>query len=101
HDHQRVGREIVNERRRRLTGQAPGEMARIILDALAEAELGEHLEIEARALLDALRLHQPAGVLEELDALAQLRLDRFDGTQRRLARRDVVARWIDRETRHR
>jgi hypothetical protein len=44
----------------------------------------EHLEVEAGALLDALRLDQLVG-LEELDALAQLDLDRLD----RLA-----ARWL-------
>ena len=75
-------------------------MARIVLDALAEAHLVQHLEVEARALLDALRLHQLAVLLEELDALAQLLLDRLDRAQRRRARRHVVARRIDRVARH-
>src|SRR5260221_12359467 len=72
-------------------------MARIILDAFAEAELRQHLQIETRALLDALRLDEAAGILEELDALTQLLLDGVDGTQRRLPGRDVMARGIDPE----
>src|SRR3954470_14020403 len=99
-DHQRVGREIVDERRRRLARQTAGEVARVVLDALAEAKLGEHFQIESRALLDPLRLHQAPGVLEELDALAQLRLDRLDGAQRRLARRHVMAGRVHGEARH-
>ena len=75
-------------------------MARIVLNALAEAELREHLQVEARALLDALCLDQPAGVLEELDPLAQLELDRLDRAQGCLARRHVVARRIHGEARH-
>src|SRR4051812_21434855 len=93
-DHERIGRQVVDQRGRRLARLAAGQVARIVLDALAEAELGEHLQVEARALLDALRLDQPPGLLEEVDAAAQLRLDRLDGAQRGLARRDVVARGI-------
>jgi hypothetical protein len=66
-------------------------MARVVLDPLAEAQLGEHLEVEAGALLDALGLDQPAGLLEELDAFSQLRLDGLDRAQRGLARGHVVA----------
>src|SRR5207247_6370695 len=77
------------------------QVPRVVLDALAEAELGQHFEVEARALLDALRLDQPACFLEELDAAAQLQLDRLDRAQGGLPRRDVVARRIHREARHR
>ena len=66
-------------------------MARVVLDALAEAELVEHLEVEAGALLDALRLDQLLFLVEELDALAQFRLDRLDGLEHRRPRRHVVA----------
>jgi hypothetical protein len=47
-------------------------VARVVLDALAEAQLVEHLEVEAGALLDALGLDQLAGLLEDLDAPAAL-----------------------------
>jgi hypothetical protein len=46
-------------------------VARVVLDALAEAQLVEHLEVEAGALLDALASTSFCW-LEELDALAQL-----------------------------
>ncbi len=75
-------------------------MPRIVLDPLAEAQLGEHLEVEAGALLDTLRLDQAPGLLEEVDALAQLRLDRLDSAKRSFARRYVVARRVDGEPRH-
>ncbi len=67
---------------------------------LQKPELGEHLQIEARALLDALGLQQLALLLEELDAFAQFRLDRLDRAQGRAARSDVVARGIDGVARH-
>src|SRR5207247_8436432 len=94
-DHQRVVRQIIDQGGWRLARLAPREVARVVLDALAEAKLRQHLEVEARALLDALRLDQAARLLEELDAAAQLRLDRLDGAQRGLARRHVVAGRIN------
>jgi hypothetical protein len=39
-------------------------VARVVLDALAEAQLVEHLQVEAGALLDALGLDQLAGLLK-------------------------------------
>src|SRR5205085_5131633 len=100
-DHQRVGRQVIDERRRRLAGLPAGKMARVVFDALAEAELREHLQVEARALLDALRLHQAPGALEELGAPAPLRLARLDGAPRRVAPPPVVARRVDPERRPR
>jgi hypothetical protein len=47
-------------------------VARVVLDALAEAELIDHLQVEARALLDALRLDQLLAFRAILEALAQL-----------------------------
>ena len=63
-------------------------MPRVVLDALAEAHLVQHLEIEARALLDALRLDQLASASENHSIRsAQLDLDRLDRAQRLVARR--------------
>ena len=98
-DHERVVRQVVDEGRRRLSRRAPGEMPRVVLDPLAEAHLGQHFQVEARALLDALRFERLSLLLEPVDPLAQLLLDRLDRAQRRRARRDVVARRIDREAR--
>ena len=39
-------------------GLRPVEMARVVLDAVAEAHLLHHLEVVHRALLEALRLEQ-------------------------------------------
>ena len=98
-DHQRALRHVVDERRRRFACEAPRQMARVVLDALAEPQLVEHLEIEARALFDALCLDELVLLLKLLDAFAHLDLDGLDRLQRRAARRDVVARRVHREAR--
>ncbi len=100
-DHQRVLRQVVDQGRRRLARLAAREVARVVLDAFAETELDQHLEVEARALLDPLRLDQAPGLLEEVDAAAQLGLDRLHRAQRGFAWRDVVAGRIDGKARHR
>ncbi len=99
-DHQRVARQIIEQRRRRLAGCAPREVTRVVLDALAEAHLVQHLEIEPRALLDALAFDELVVLLKPLDALRKLRLDRVDRPQRGRARRHVMARRIDRVAPH-
>ena len=60
HHHQQVVREVVEERVGRLAGAAAVEPARVVLDAVAEAHLLEHLEVVERALLEPLRLEQLA-----------------------------------------
>src|SRR5205807_9310485 len=59
-----------------------------------------YLQVEARALLDALGLKELARLLEVIDPPGELDLDRFDRAQGRRPRRHVVARRIDREARH-
>jgi len=78
-DHQRVLRQVVDQRRRRLARLAPRKMPRVVLDALAEAQLGHHFEIETGALLQPLRLDQLAVGVIPLQAIAQLNLDLLDG----------------------
>src|SRR3954452_25213263 len=46
--------------RRRLAGQAPGQEAAVILDAVTGAGGGDHLQVEVGALLQPLRLEQLA-----------------------------------------
>ena len=75
-------------------------MPRIIFDALAEAQLLQHLQIEARALLQPLRFHQLVFLVEEIEPLAQFSLDGLDGAQHGLARRHVVARRVHRKARN-
>ena len=58
--HQHVLRQVVEQRRRRLAGLAAGEVARVVLDAVAVAGLAQHLEVEHGALVEPLRLEQLA-----------------------------------------
>src|SRR6476660_4869358 len=72
-------------------------MARIVLDALAEADLQHHLDVEARALFDTLRLDQLHLPYERLLLLRQLDLDLLDRLQHLVPTRYVVARRKDGE----
>jgi hypothetical protein len=63
------------------------------------AHLLQHLEVEARALLEPLRLHQLAGLHQLVEPRAQLVLDGGDGVDHALARRHVMAARVDREAR--
>ena len=56
-------------------GLPPGEVARIVLDAGAGAGRLHHLQVEEGALLEPLRLQQPAGVVQLVEPLLQLVLD--------------------------
>src|SRR5438132_370489 len=53
--HQRIVRDIFEQRRRRLAGPAAGEIARIVLDAGAASRGLQHFQIEGGALLQPLR----------------------------------------------
>ena len=80
---------------------APGQVARIILDARAVANFDHHLDIEARALFQALGFDELAGARVGLiESLDQFDFDRFDGIQHGLTRGDVVRFGIDRQARH-
>ena len=98
-EHQRRRRQVVDERRRRLARLAARQVARVVLDALAVADLGHHLEVEARPLLDALRLDQLHLADEEVLLLVQLDLDLVDRGEHLLPPRHVVRRGEHREAR--
>ncbi len=93
----RVGREVVEQRRRRLARCAAGEVPRVVLDPVAVANLADHLEVEHRALVQALGLEQLAPGLERRPSLRQFRLDRGDRPSGVLARRDEVRLGVDRQ----
>ena len=97
HHQEEVAREIVDERRRRLPGAAPGEVPRVVFDAVAVAELLDHLQVEHRALVEALRLEEAARRRQLGEALLELDLDRVDRSIERLTRRRVERPRIDRE----
>ena len=96
-DHQRAWREVIDEGGRWFPGRTSRQMPRIILDAFAETHLLEHLEIEARALLDTLSLDEFALAVEVVDAPSQFHLDRVNRPQRGRAGGHVVARGVYRE----
>ena len=74
-DEQPVGREVVEQGPRPRARLAPGEVARVVLDAGAVAELAQHLEVERRALAQPGRLERPALRLELADPHLHLGLD--------------------------
>src|SRR5213076_593610 len=74
-----VLREVVEEAVRAGAGRAAVEDARVVLDAVAEAELAQHLHVELRALAQAVGLQQLALGLELGAALVELAADLGDG----------------------
>ena len=64
---------VVEQGRRRLARRPAREVTRVVLDALAVAELGEHLEIEEGALRQPLRLEELLLALELGEPLVELR----------------------------
>ncbi|KAF1858232.1 hypothetical protein Lal_00014732 [Lupinus albus] len=99
HEHQRVLRQVVDQRGRRFARHRAGQVARVVLDAFREADFGQHLEVEARALFEALFFQQLALLAEFFQAVAQLGLDRVDGAQHGRARRHVVRAGVHGEAR--
>jgi hypothetical protein len=67
-EHQRVLGQVVHQRRRRVAGPGARQVARVVLDALAVAHLLQHLQVEAGALFQALRLHQLAALHQLIEA---------------------------------
>src|SRR5205823_8728097 len=77
-------------------GRAAVEVARIVLDAVAVADLAHHLEVVARPLLQALRFEKLVAGAEPLQALVEFFEDALDPALHRLPARDEGAGRIDR-----
>ncbi len=92
---QEVGRKEIDDGGRTRTGRTLGDVARVILDAGAEAHLLHHLQIVFRAHLDALGLEQLAFLLEPRDAIAQFLADGEDGAFKFLGRGDELFSGIN------
>ena len=75
-DDEEVLGEVVEQRVRRLARRAPVDVPRVVLDAVAEADLLHHLEVERRAHAQPLRLEQLALPLELGEPLGEFDLDR-------------------------
>ena len=71
---------VVEEGVGRLAGGAAVEPAGVVLDAVAETHLLEHLQIVEGALLEPLGLEQLALAPQRVEALLQLDPDPLDGT---------------------
>ena len=87
--------EIVQERERTLTRRTAIHPTRVVLDARAHTRLLEHLEIMARALLDALRLQEHVALLEPADTLLHLLFNADHGALQAIRGRHIVVRRID------
>ena len=96
-EQQKILGEVIQQRAGLAAGRAARHDARIILDALAHADLAEHLDVVARALLDALRLKQLSVFLKITDAVLHFRLDLPQRALHFLARHDVVRGRVDRD----
>ncbi len=74
-DEQVVVGEVVEQGERRLAGDSAVDVHRVVLDAVAVADLAHHLEVVLRAHPQPLRLEQLVVLLEPLQPLLQLDLD--------------------------
>jgi hypothetical protein len=95
-DDQRVLRQVVEQRRRRLAGAATGQVAGVVLDAVAVADFANHLQVEHRPLVQPLRLEQTPVGFELAAPLGQFGLDRLDGAPGALARGHEMRLRVDR-----
>src|SRR5690606_40448551 len=100
-EEQRVVGQVVKQAGRRLTGATAGQIPRVVLDAGAVTDLHDHFHVEARALLEALRLDELVRLAQTLELNREVGANLLDGAQQRIARRDVVRLRIDRDARHR
>ena len=89
-DGEEVLGEIVQQGRRRRAGRAAVDVARVVLDAGAETNLLNHLQVVFGAHAQALGLQQLAAVLQVLQPLRQLRLDVLHGAGHALRAGHVV-----------
>ena len=73
--HDKIIREVIDQRVRRLPRRKPCQMPGIVLDPGTESRLFEHFYIKVRPLRDALRFQELVLTLEFLHALVQFFLD--------------------------
>ena len=98
-EEEEVAGEVVEEGGWGLAGEAAGEVAGVVFDAVAVADGLDHLEVEAGALVDALGLDEAAFFFELRFPLAELGEDGVDGGGFALGLDDVVGLGVDGEAR--
>ena len=94
-DEQPVRREVVEQRPRPAARLAARQVARVVLDAGAVAELAHHLEVERGPLTESGALERSTLRLEAGDPFLHLGLDVDDRFLELVLRRDVVRRRVD------
>ena len=96
-EHQKILGEIVDQRIRRFAGLSAVKVARIVLDAAAEADLLHHFDVVQHARTDALGLQRTVGVEEHLFLHLHVRFDLFERLLHLLVSGRVVRRRKDRD----
>jgi hypothetical protein len=94
-DDQRVLGQVLDQHGRRLARSPSGEVARVVLDPVAVAQLAEHLHVEQRALLQPLGFQQAIAAAQERQPLTQLLLHGLQRAVELLGGRHVVAGRVD------
>src|SRR5215211_328959 len=89
--------EVVEERVGRRASRTPVEVARVVLDARAEAELAHHLQVVLRALAQPVSLEDLALSLKLGKASLKLGLDVLEGEGQPVLVCDEVGSRIDRK----
>ena len=97
--HKCIVRNVIKQGRRRITGRTPGQIARVVLNARAVAQLLHHLKIVLGALLQSLSFYQKILFAVVFKALFQLFFDAFNGIQNFLSWRHVVGFRVHSDTR--
>ena len=95
HEQQEVVGEVVQQRKGRAARLPAGEHPGVVLNALAEANLLEHLHVVAGALLNALGLDELALAFKVVHPLLHLPLDVPEGLVHLLLGHDVVGGRVD------
>ncbi len=94
-DDEEVLREVVDQRVRLRAGLAALDVAGVVLDPIAEADLAHHLEVVFGTHPQSLGLEQLVLAREHLKPVAELGLDLDDGPLHVLARSHVVGARVD------
>ena len=87
--------EVVEQRWRRFAGKTAGEVARVVLDAVAVTDGLDHLEVETGSLVNALRLDETALRLELLFPPFHLGDDGFGCGLLALGLNDIMRLRVD------
>ena len=94
HEEEVVG-EVVQQAEGPLPGLTPVEVAAVVLDAAAEAELAHHLEVVGGAFLEPLAFDEAALVVEPFHLLHHVLLDFPDALVQRVLAGDEEVGGVD------